>query len=318
MSEIQGLPVLTADKRRTSILAALALSFYAFSTISGCSVKKTAMVAVPPKIAQAKTATFEDLLHIVNNYSKIYELSSNDLRVTLTTGRLESGILEKYKKARAYVLLRRPDSIRLVIQDPILKSAQLDMLSVGDDFYLWIRSRNEFYIGKNSAKVLIAPDLPESPEIPIRPRDIFDAILPEGINTGAMGATRIALEEDVDAEAKYYVLTIYKEGIASVSYTLRKIWIERASLTIARQRFFDEKGMIVGDVVYSGMEMLEGFALPLKIHMDRPREGYALDLEFNEGSWRVNPRLQDKAFVLTPPQGAKIIHLEEKGRSDDF
>jgi len=50
--------------------------------------------------------------------------------------------------------------------------------------------------------------------------------------------------------------------------------------------------------------------LPLKMHIDRPLDGYALDMEFK--NWRINPDLADNAFILTPPEGAQIIHLIDK------
>jgi hypothetical protein len=315
MKEIQELPAVTANRRRIVVLEGLVLCLFAWLAASGCSIKQKTKIEVPIKIAQAKTATYEELLQIINNYNKIYEMSSNGLRLTLTMGKLESGVLDKYRRAPGYILLRRPDSIRLVIQEPIIKTAQVDMLSVKDNFYLWIRSRNEFYTGTNSAKELIAEDLPDSPEIPIRPRDIFEAVLPQGIVVDSTDI-RIAREEDMDAESKYYVLSVYKEEMAPVSHTVRRIWIERSSLTVARQRLFGEEGQIVADIAYSDMDLTDGFSLPLEIHMDRPQDGYALDMEFTKGSWRINSALPDNAFILTPPEGAKIIPLKEKGRSD--
>ncbi len=58
---------------------------------------------------------------------------------------------------------------------------------------------------------------------------------------------------------------------------------------------------------------MDGLLLPLSIKIERPLDGYSLDLEF--GSWRLNPDLSDKDFVLTPPPGAEIVELREKGRS---
>ena len=46
------------------------------------------------------------------------------------------------------------------------------------------------------------------------------------------------------------------------------------------------------------------------IHIDRPLDGYALNLEFK--SWRIDPDLPDNAFSLKLPEGVQIIHLVEK------
>jgi hypothetical protein len=93
---------------------------------------------------------------------------------------------------------------------------------------------------------------------------------------------------------------------------MRRIWIERSELAIARQQIFQEDGQIVSDIQYSGMERTnDAFLLPLKIHLDRPLDGYALNMEFKSKSWRVNSGLPDSAFVQPPPNGAQIVHLKE-------
>ena len=47
----------------------------------GCTIKKTIKIEVPQKILQAKTATFEELLGMLQRYDKIHSLSSS-LEVT--------------------------------------------------------------------------------------------------------------------------------------------------------------------------------------------------------------------------------------------
>jgi hypothetical protein len=122
--------------------------------------------------------------------------------------------------------------------------------------------------------------------------------------------TRYSMEEEEDSEAKYYVFGLYKETEGQRIRTERRLWIERSSLTIARQQLYLDNGQIASDITYSDPIAIDGFLLPLKIHIDRPLDGYALDLEFK--SWRINPDLADNTFVLTPPEGAQIILLKEK------
>ncbi len=281
--------------------------------IPGCSIKRTVRTEVPSKILQAKTAHFEELLDILQTYDKVYNLSASNLRLTFTFGKWESGKLDKYREAPGYILLRRPDLAHLVFQNPITKTAELDLLSAGDDLSVWIPSKNEFYMGKNSARELVVDDMPGSPVIPIRTAHIFEAILPQSVAVESP-RVHVALTEETDARAKYYALSIFKEGSTFRSFLIRKIWIERSELTIARQQTFLDDGRMVSDIEYSGMIPLNGFKLPLRVRLDRPLEGYTLNMEFK--SWRINYDMPDKAFVLTPPQGVKIIHLREKTGSD--
>jgi len=306
------LPVLAANRRRNSFLMGSVLLALVWCAGSGCSIKRTVRTAVNPKILQAQSATFEELLSIAQSFANISALSSNNLRFTLTSGKIESGELQKYRSAPGYILLKRPDSIRLVVQIPVTKTALLDLLSVGDEFCVWVPRENKFYTGKNSAMELVAEDLPNSPGFTIRATHIFEAILPPSIAPDAPGIY-VAVREEMTSDAKYYVLSLYREGDSRRIHPVRDIWIERSGLTVKRQQVYRDEGHVVSDITYSGELFVDSYHLPGKIHIDRPMDGYALDMEFK--AWRVNPDLPEDAFILTPPEGAQIVPFKEKGRS---
>lgn len=315
MREIQIFPAFTAKLPTGSIWVVLITVFLVWWGSAGCGIKKQTRIEVPQKILQAKTATLDELLEIINKYGNITDLSCNPIKLTLTLGKLDSEVMDKYKKARGYILLRRPDSIRLVVQEPIIKTALADLVSVEDDFSIFIRRDNKFYEGKNSARELVIEDAPDSPEIPIRPKDLFEALLPKKMNPNSLGI-RISMEEDMDDEAQYYVLSAIKVEASPRVQMLRRVWIERSRLEIARQRLFGEEGQIVSDISYSNMELSDGYSLPKEIYMNRPQDGYSFEMELNSDRCKINSGLPDKAFILEPPEGSQIIHLKEKGRSD--
>ncbi len=312
MREIIELQLLRKKIHRGFVLAGRILFAACFSFAVGCGVKRTVRIDVPPDARIDRTATFEDLLDIIRNYEGIDSLSSNGLNVTLTTGGKESGQLEEYRSAPGYILLKRPDSIRLVVQTPVTKTSILTLNSAGDNFDVWMPRDNRYLIGKNSAKRLFYSSSSGTTEITFRAAHIFEAIFPQSILLDTPGYF-VSMEEAADEKARYYILAFYREGTAARIHTVRKIWIERSGLTIARQQVYQESGQIIGDIVYSNGIRMNGFSLPDSIHIDRPLDAYSLDIEFK--SWRINPNLPDNAFVLTPPSGAQIIHLEEKEES---
>jgi hypothetical protein len=274
---------------------------------SGC-IKQTIKTKVSQKILLAKTASLDELLNLIQSYDKINSLKSSSLEVTFFSGKKESGVIQKIRKQPGYILLKRPNSTHLVIQNFVSKSAELEMLSLEDDLSIWVGRGNKLYLGKNSSKELVVEDTPGSPgvTVPIRGGHIFEAIFPQSVKIDSTGS-RHSMEEAADSEAKYYVLAFYKDGVGERIHTTRKIWIERSSLAIARQQIYLDEGQMASDVVYSDISRVDGFYLPFKIHIDRPLDGYALDMEFK--SWQINPDLADNAFVLTPHAGAQIIHF---------
>jgi hypothetical protein len=275
---------------------------------SGCAVKRRVDISVSPKIAAAKSATLEELIDLIGKYKKISDLKCLGLKVFLTTGKWESGKQEEFKGAPGYILLRRPSSLHLVLQSPVLiKTALFEMVSSGDDFSAWLRSKNKVYIGKNSARELIAEDLPGG--IPLRPAHIFEALLPSDISKDA--DHRVSLEETTDKIAKYYILSLYKEGMPPRIHTIRRIWIERSQMVISRQQFFEPDGRMICDIEYDEMEQVGEFYLPDRINLNRPEDGYSLKMEINKNSWRINSNPGDDAFILAHRDGAETVYLKD-------
>lgn len=276
---------------------------------SGCAVKRTVEVAVPAGIREARSADFEELAGILRDRElALTSLSSNALQATYTSGKIESGQLEEYRSAPGYLLLKRPDSIRINIQNPVTKTTILEMRSVGDDFSIWYPRKNKFYVGKNSTREF---DLEGDQNLTLRPYHLYQALMPAGLEA-APSDGRIAMEEDQDEKAKYYVLSLYEASSGPVLHPLRKLWIDRANFAAARQLTYGRGGTLEGITHYSDIQLVDGIPLPLIVRMERPLDGYRLDIRFK--SWRVNPEFPDGAFDMTPPSGAEIEVLRPKVR----
>jgi outer membrane lipoprotein-sorting protein len=288
--------------------AALVLLILSAST--ACSVKRTVTVSVPAKILQARSATFDELLALLKSYSdKLSALSSTSLRVSFTSGKVESGKLQEYRSAPGYVLLKRPDSLRLNVQNPLTKTSIVELASTGDEFALWYPRDNKHFVGRNSAKEFDVEGSENSPAFAARPAHIFEAIIPQMIVLDDP-RVRVALEQDQDATAKYYVLSILQDVGQKRLRPLRRLWIERSELMVVKQQTFEEDGSIASLIQYSNFTPVEGLLLPLSIHIERPSDGYVLDMQFK--SWRVNPEIPAAAFVLSPPAGAQRVVLKDK------
>jgi len=276
----------------------------------GCGVKRTVSVPVPPKVLNAKSATLDELLKLLTEKSQGLEsLSSNDIRVTLTSGKAESGELQQYRSAPGYILLRRPDSFRMTIQNPITKTTIVELRSIGDEFSLWFPRENKYYMGRNSAEELEVEGDSGATAFSARPIHIFQAIFPEGLPLNQSYA-RIAMKEYQDSLAKYYVLSLFREMGGLQLRPLREIWIERSELRVQLERTYDAEGRIAGTVRYTDVAEEEGFLLPTSLRIDRPLDDYSLDMTFK--SWRINRDLPDEAFALIPPPGAERVLLKEK------
>jgi hypothetical protein len=277
----------------------------------GCGIKTQVKVPIAPAIAAAKEATLQELLSLVNDSARrIATLSSGSMKVTLTTEKTDQGELQKYHSAPAYVLLRRPSDILLNVQNPITKTTILELLSKGDRFEIWNPGKNTVYEGRNSAAGFELDDQGQALSFSARPIHILDAILPPAI-TFDTPEMRISKIEQQDLSAKYYVLTLYRETGTSVIRPLRQVWIERSRMVVVREDTITESGQTASVVKYSNMGTFAGSQLARDIRIERPLDGYSLDLHCDE--WRLNPDLQDSSFALHPSPQAERVVLKEKG-----
>jgi outer membrane lipoprotein-sorting protein len=288
-------------------LAAFSIVFVL--AVSGCGIKTTVHVPVPKNLAQDKTANLDELMGIVSRNDGMESLKS-PIHISLTSGKEETGILVKTQKGRGVIVLKRPDMLLLQILHPVFSNTVFELVSRGDEFKVWDSRNNRLYTGKNSAKILIPANSQngEAFSFPERPLHIFDAILPKSINLESPGI-RVSLEAQPGQEMRYYILVYSLDDGAHRSHILRKTWIERTGLTIARQQVYGEEGKIVSDTQYSQMTQIEGFSFPLTIDMNRPQDGYSLKLEFEDP--RINPEINSDSFSINRP-GAENVALVEK------
>jgi outer membrane lipoprotein-sorting protein len=308
MRQNQKYPIFTVTLEKPSNSFGLFLLLTAM-IMSCTSCKERATIEVPKAILYAKDATLDDLLDIVNGFDEIISLKANKLEAKYISKKQESGLieLEKYPKAPGFILLKRPDSVRFVILAPVAKNTVLTLVSVGDEFRVVYHRDHTLYIGKNSAKELISEDLDERPKIPIRASHILEAIFLKTIPLQDP-EIQFAKDEEEEENAKYYVVEVFRDDTSRRLHPLRKFWIERAGLTISRQRIYDDSGHVVSEITYSDTAQYEEFAMPRKIHIDRPLDGYTLDLEFKE--WSVNSDIKDETFELQPLPGMKVIRFK--------
>ncbi len=300
------------DRRRiTAAIAAAALLIGLACIGSGC-VKRTVKVTVPAKIREAKTATLDELLARLGRHTeKLVSLSSASVKVTFTSGRFDSGQLQEYRSAPAYILLKLPDMIRLNVQNPVTKTTIVELVSSGEEFHVWYPRENKFFTGRNDVKEY---EVEGQPAFTARPIQIFEALLPQNI-APASADERIAMAEDQDSVTKYYVLSLYRETGGARLIPIRRLWIDRFNLAVTRMETFAEAGAKTSIVDYSNFVESDGLVLPLSVRIERPADRYMLGMLFK--SWRVNPELPDSAFVLTPPEGAQLVMLKERGRSQN-
>jgi hypothetical protein len=194
---------------------------------------------------------------------------------------------------------------------PIVGKNIFDMQSDGKVFHIFIPSKSQFLVGP--------ADLEKPSSKPIenlRPQHLSDAIFWEPIPKG----DPVLLEEATVLPSSFYVLTVIRAaGPASEARTTarpgedweiaRKIWFDRADLSVARIDTFDSGGKPAAVVRYSNWDMFGDLRYPRQILLDRPQNDYQLHLAITKLT--ANEIITPDRFELAQPSGSTLVEVGE-------
>jgi hypothetical protein len=260
----------------------------------------------------ALEATKEELLAKYNDFAENVKSVNATVEMKPTAGSAYSGVIEDYHEVKAFVLAERPAEIRVIGQAPVIGKTIFDMTSDGQEFHVWIPSKNKFLVGKvgvekNSAKPL------EN----LRPQHLLNALLWPVVQK----EEPVLFEEFNDETGRYYVLTVLRGGYRMEIY--RKIWFNRADLNVSRLETYGPGGILLSDVHLSDWEPLtpqEGTTgpvttFPRSILILRPHDDYQLSMEFT--NLTLNAEISADKFVLEQPAGSEQVRVGEESASPE-
>jgi hypothetical protein len=211
--------------------------------------------------------------------------------------------------------VRKPDTVRMFVNAPVVGNRLLDMVSNGKTFEVSVPPKNEFFVGSN--QLVGKPS--DNPLENLRPQIIMDALLlrpidPDNEIPVLEQGTEMVKDRQThkDAEQPDYVLIILARDPAG-TYLSRKIVFSREDLRPHAQYIYDRQGQLVTYARYDKVADHGGIQFPEVIDIQRPVEEYSFRLSV--ASLRANEPIQDAQFVLPQPAGSKLINLDNKNTS---
>ncbi|HUI74060.1 MAG TPA: hypothetical protein VLX32_03905 [Candidatus Acidoferrum sp.] len=271
------------------------------------STKHTVPAAEKPV---ALEATKDELLAKYNDFATNVKTVNATTEMKPTAGSAYSGVIEDYHEVKAFILAERPAEIRVIGQAPVIGRTIFDMTSDGQEFRVWIPSKNKFLEGKTGVEKTSAKPLEN-----LRPQHLLNALLwPE-----VRKEEPVLFEEFNDETGRYYVLTVLRGGYQMEIY--RKIWFNRADLNVSRLESYGPGGILLSDVHFSDWEPLapaEGTAgpvttFPRSIRIIRTHDDYQLSMDFTKLT--LNADISADKFDLEQPAGSELVHVGEEDQS---
>jgi len=276
--------------------------------LSGCLFRSRKVEQAP--VLQLKTATAQELIDYVNTQAGRIQTLQATVDISTAVGGEKKGKVTEYQSIRGYVLVRKPEMLRMIGLMPIVRNRAFDMVSDGRDFKLWIPPKNRFIVGRNDVETHNA----EQPLENVRPQHIYDALLLRHIDR----QNEIAVMENntgsvVDSKGRRvtqaeYILDIIQTG--AHPFLARKIIFSRTDLLPHRQLLYDAEGNVQTIASYENYKTDVNVNFPWKIEINRPQE--ELDIALTVIKLDLNEPLPNDKFVLEQPPGVEVVHLDKQ------
>ena len=272
--------------------------------LSGCAVRRTVRVsplAAPPP---AREASLPDLIASVNAQSKAIQTMTATVDLEPTAGSVYSGVIKEYHDIRSFILAQRPAMIRIVGQAPVVRTDIFDMASDGEEFWLFVPSKQKFIVGKTGVQRPAKNALEN-----LRPQHILEALLIPPVDADSEPSFRYEAEEGA---RRYYILGVLDKGSNEGLNLKRQIWFDREDLRIDRVQFFGPQGAYLEGVQYAAYQDFQGVRYPTRIKLTRPLEDYGLSINLQKVTF--NQPIAPEKFELKQPQGVERVELSSSGQ----
>ena len=297
--------------RRSPLLLAVSLAVLLLGE-TGC-LFRTRLVEMRTSTAKLQSATKQELIERVNAQATQIKTMSATVAIATSVGGEKKGKVTDYQEITGYVLVRKPDMLRMIGLFPIVRNKAFDMVSDGDRFKLYIPAKNKFYVG--SAQVTN----PSSNALEnLRPQVIYNALLLPEIGQDDVAVLENDTETILDRKTKKlleqpdYVIDIIRRS-GNNWYLARRIIFERVNLVPHRQIVFDESGDVATEATYQVYQDYNGISYPNVIEINRPQEEYTIRLTMSK--LVLNDLLRDDQFVLQQPAGSQLVDLDQSSQN---
>ncbi len=257
---------------------------------------KPVTAASAPKLL---SATRDQLnTRIGNFYNSVMSFQAT-ADLTASKGSVYIGEITEIKDNRAIIFFRKPATIRIIGQAPLVaaRSTLFDMVSDGVNFKASLPLKNLFETGANDA-----PRTSKNKLENLRPQDFLSSMLIMPVDP----ATEVpSLIDFIDEDNAFYVLNFVRKSDFQV---MRSVWFDRLDLTIVRQMVWNQpSGELVTDTRYSKWTRYNGVMFPAHIDINRPKDEYGLVLDVTD--MKMNIPLGDDKFALPRPEGAQLREI---------
>jgi outer membrane lipoprotein-sorting protein len=280
---------------------------------TGC-LFHTRTAEIRTSTAKLQTATKLELLERIHTEAARIKTLNATVDIATSVGGEKKGTVTDYQEIRGYILVRKPNMLRMIGLFPIVRNKAFDMVSDGDRFKLYVPAKNKFYVGSDQVVHPAANPLEN-----LRPQVIYNALLLPDIDPQSdIAVLEDSIEVIYDVKKKrnleqpdYVIDIIHHAG--NDWYLARKVVFNRTNLVPHQQIIYDQKGAIATEATYQAYQDYNGISFPSVIQINRPQEEYSIRLTIVK--LEINQPMRDDQFVLEQPPGSQLADLDQPNQT---
>jgi hypothetical protein len=280
----------------------------ALPALNGClwHTRKVPRAVMPVNILSATPA---QLVQVINQqYNAI-----NSMFAAVTFTATEGGSLKGSEKTitpfSGYIIIRKPESLRVIGYLPVVHSPAFDMASDGQTFKLWIPPKGEAIEGTNAVTQESANGFEN-----LRPYMFVDSLLVPKIKpddlvsiTGDSNTVVNPKTRKLEIEPEYLLTVESRQGDSNLLLVHRVIHFNRIDLRPSEEDIYDRYGQIQTQALYGPMQTYGTERFPGTITIRWPLQQQQILITVQK--LKVNQPVNDDTFQLKIPRGARLETL---------
>ncbi|RZU41802.1 DUF4292 domain-containing protein [Edaphobacter modestus] len=263
------------------------------------------------RIADVIISTSLDVMakQLATRYDAIQAFNAG-IEISATTGGGLQGKETQSLSFAGYILMRKPELLRVLLLVPVVRTQALDMVSDGKNFKLLIPPRKRAIVGSNTVTTQSKNGLEN-----LRPDVFFDSMFIQGPDQDQI----ISMTTDIRViesgkkkkdliEEPAYSLQILARPEGQTVRTLRVVHINSTDLLPYQQDIYDTNGQVITKAHYSNYQYYGNTPFPSNIIIERPRDHYSLTVNITKLT--LNGKLDDDQFELKIPETIPVETLK--------
>ncbi len=293
----------------------LTLCLLGLPFLTGC-LYHTRQLQAPKSAGVALDEDVAQLVSGVNERYNSYQTLIATVDFSAKIGGARRGKVTDTTSFGGYILLRKPNSLRVLGLVPVLRTHAFDLASDGTTFKLYIPYKNKAITGSTKVTERSANAIEN-----LRPDIFFDSVLVPAIDPDryvlVTNGTTIVTRGKDKIETPEYNLNVMttappgKDGSVAPAHVIeaqRVIHFDRTTLLPNGQDIYDAAGEVETRVRYGVYQHFGNALFPGVITIERPLEEYEITITVQKLT--VNQTLNDEQFQLTIPPNVPVQHLK--------